>query len=370
VSLLLAGCEDEEPRDGVFVELLRLMPDRPEVRAHIEMGDVERAREALGVDVPPEAVDGKFNVDGFADYVLALVPPVNQSSAPSNRGRSAPVAPNFFVARPYTLPFAEVTYASMGISPFDVDQWVMGGDPGPRELHAIRGCFDPGEVRSRLNDCAGCAAATTEDFRGWRVYGWGADYETPNPARRLQPPMFDHLGRGSRLAVSESVLMRAFSTDDIHAMVDAASGVGSLADNWDFRLAAEGLERLGAWNATITERTFGPADQESEGLLLRYAVMAFGERYDGGKHDFVVALVHRTPQDATESARRLPARIPPAQREFAERSARDSVPIVEWDKLISNLDVQTEGRLLLARLRLEDFPGGFLLFLSGVLAHE
>jgi hypothetical protein len=77
-SLLLAGCEDEEPRDGAFVELLRLLPDRPEVRANVDMGDVKKAREALGVDALPEAVNGEFNVDGFAECIMALEPPFNR----------------------------------------------------------------------------------------------------------------------------------------------------------------------------------------------------------------------------------------------------------------------------------------------------
>src|SRR5687767_546059 len=85
-------------RGGVFVELLRLMPDRPEVRAYVEMGDVKRAREALGVEAPPEAVDGKFNTQGLLEYFQALIPPVSVGNAPPNAGRSPAVAPQFFLA--------------------------------------------------------------------------------------------------------------------------------------------------------------------------------------------------------------------------------------------------------------------------------
>src|SRR5688572_21371930 len=86
--LLIASCDEEEEQapsvqdGGVFVELLRLMPDRPEIRAYVEMGDVKRAREALGVGVPPEAVDGKFNGDGFIQYFQALAPPGSTDRTP------------------------------------------------------------------------------------------------------------------------------------------------------------------------------------------------------------------------------------------------------------------------------------------------
>jgi hypothetical protein len=167
--------------------------------------------------------------------------------------------------------------------------------------------------------------------------------------------------------------MRALSTPDIHAMVDAAEGTGSLADNDDFRLAAEGLQRLGTWNATITERTLGPWQGEAIGGLLRpYAVMAHGDRYGDGKRYFAVALVHRTAEDAAENARRLPARIGPAQRAVAEQAARISGRVAEWDKVISDVDVETDGRLLLATLRFDEFDpsGGFGSFFLRLLAHE
>jgi hypothetical protein len=287
------------------VGLLQLLPDRPEVRANVEMGDVQRAREALGVTVPPPEVDGRFNEQGFIEYVQALTPLGN----PRN---SLAVDLRFLggnASSRYLFVMAQTTYQSMGITPFDVDQWVTGGTLGSStpgevsgEFHAVRGDFNTGAIESRLKECTACPAANVDDRRGWRIHGWVADFEA-NESLRLKPPMFDQFGRGGRLAVSDGVLLRALSTPDIHAMVDAAEGTGSLADNDDFRLAAEGLQRLDAWNAWLTQRTLGPWKDAIGVLLKPYTVMAHGDGYQDGKRYLVIALVHRTAEEAAENAR-------------------------------------------------------------------
>jgi hypothetical protein len=287
-------------------------------------------------------------------------------------------------------------YQSMGISPFDVDQWITAGSgvsPGPNQpplaFHAARGDFDPVALDARLKECSACPAASVEDRHGWRIYPWGGDNEV-DQSRGFKPPMFDQFGRGGRLAVSEGVVMRALSTPDIQPMVDAADGTGSLAYNDDFRLAAEGLQRLEAWTARLTERDPAASvpDQEfldllaSEELLRPYAVLAHGDGYEGNKRYVAVALVHRTPEDAAESARRLPGRVGPAQRAFAYMDEQARLqqgpngpapgPVAACDKAISDLDVEVDGHVLLATLRFHEFDpqcrGGFFFF--GMLAHE
>ncbi|MPZ99822.1 MAG: hypothetical protein GEU80_10900 [Dehalococcoidia bacterium] len=369
-ALFLAACDaDGDPSGatadpGVFVELLRLMPDRPDVRAAVEMGDVEAMRGQLGIQVPQAEVDGEFNLGGFVEYAVALAP---GDGSPS-------VEPRFLLAGPdsaYLGVFAPVVYQSLGISPLDVDDWISGG-LAPTLLSAAHGSFDPDELQAHLDVCAECPAADIEDRGGWRIYAWGED-GAEDVSMRLHPPMFDQLGRGGRLAVSDGALMRALSTGDVQSMVDAAEGDGSLADNEDFRIAAEQLEDLGVLKAWVTDQTPDLSGEEFGGeLLLPYIVMAFGPGYDGETPFMAAVVVNETPEDAAENARRIASRVTAAQQAVEERARRAGLTA---GGLTEEVEVDVDGRAVLVTLRgdaLFDYPAitGANWFVYVLLGHE
>src|SRR5690606_8669030 len=139
-----------------------------------------------------------------------------------------------------------------GLSVLDVKQWLEAGEP-PDRLVAMRGAFDPDGFASRLAACGECAPADVSEHRGWPVYGWGEE-SGQDLGRRLQPPLFDHLGRGGRFALSDHLNARTPGRDAIHAVIDAYEGQGSLADVDEFRLSIAALEEAGTLALLATDR--------------------------------------------------------------------------------------------------------------------
>ncbi len=132
----------------------------------------------------------------------------------------------------------------------DVDQSILVGDP-PYILEAVTGRLDLELTESSLAPCIECPEAEIYEHLGIEFYSWGEDFET-DLDKKLQPPAFDQLGRGGRIAVLDSIVFRTLRTAGMRALIDTYHGHGdSLADDPALALAAGELQSLGVYSAIL-----------------------------------------------------------------------------------------------------------------------
>ena len=142
-----------------------------------------------------------------------------------------------------------------------MEQSILAGEP-PYVLEVASGRIDPEATESSLSRCTECEEPEIHEHRGVEFYSWGDDLR-PNLDKRLQPPVFDELGRGGRIAVLDSLVLRTLWTQGMRSLIDAyRNNRDSLADDPDLALAAGELQSLGVYSAILfgdVERfTFGP----------------------------------------------------------------------------------------------------------------
>ena len=235
-------------------------------------------------------------------------------------------------------------------------------------FEVLRGRFDFDMTDRRLRVCAetviGCETPATEDYRGVTLYIWGRDSEA-NHQKVLGPPAFDKFGRGGRIAVQENYVFRTIETPGMKEMIDAGlNRRRSLADVEEFQLLANGMNELGPYTMFLSDETLGFeetaktvfedrkwADQgqlrqelEGEPMLRHYQAFATGAGKDDHGAYTALVLVHADQGSAEENVERLLLRIEQG------RSWYYPTPwSVDFD--IGRMEVRSEGRLLLAKLR-------------------
>ena len=64
-----------------------------------------------------------------------------------------------------------------------------------------------------IADCAECPEPEILEHAGIEFYSWGEELKL-SIDRSLQPPAFDLLGRGSRIAVLDSLVLRTVETEE------------------------------------------------------------------------------------------------------------------------------------------------------------
>ena len=239
------------------------------------------------------------------------------------------------------------------------------------------GAYDPEITRDRLAECADCLPHEENHHRGYAYYSWGEDFKG-DLFIRLAPPAYDYVGRGGRISVQQGRVLRAFSTDGIHSLIDAAAGAAdSLWDSEDMRLVAQAMADLGAYAVSYTEAdmslaTLTPLNEKPRVEFIppiEYSVSrltdprallpfrAIGSGYgltslDKPPHVFLVIL-HDRDDAARANAVRLAARLQEGV------SLGRGIPFTE---LIQRIEMEIRGDLLLVRLELVPgarFPSAF-----------
>ena len=233
-----------------------------------------------------------------------------------------------------------------------MNQSVIAGIP-PNVVEIIRGRFDPQTADKVLMDCSDCPSPNLDEYRDVQFYSWGEDYSTDH-RRRFTPPAFDELGRGSRIAVLDSYVLRAFATPDMESLIDANSNkVDSLADVDEFRSLVDSMSRLGAYSMLLSDevdhwkldeyeyayevRNMGP-------WLHPYEAYAVGIGRDDSGNYATLALFHTDDDSAEENVERLRRII---EEESSVIGGRPWSEIIDVDRS----EVNADGRILLAKLR-------------------
>lgn len=329
--------------------MLRFIPDEEEVRTRwVTITDMARAREITGVAAP----GGELTFDDDIEYLIALT-----GYGPEGPAYPVPMV-QFLGLGPHDGGAMRALRETTGIGIAEQDQWVWGG-----AYFASRGRFDAEQLADRLAACTDCPPAGRDEYEGWITYAWGDEGQPLRP----RAPGFEALGR---LALRDGYFLRTDRTGDLHRMIDAREGRGSLAADRVFRARAAEFDRLRTVEAVPTVRTqdialwSGVPERTPEGLddrvlpafsaeemtvLRRYVGMGTGRSVDDSGAPFTtVVLAHESAETAAENVERM-------QRRFAQFVERDLFWLLSEQhmevEMYEEVTVEADGVLLRVTLR-------------------
>ena len=340
LAILLTGCSDEPDsiplRQGPFNDLMKLIPLTEDSRSTVWFNDYGLAREANGIQAPAEDA----SAEDLEEYLLTGL------------------APGPWISGFTREAMAQLEQKYLGFGVGDVERSILVGEP-PYTLEAVSGGFDPDTTDASLAACAECDKPEVQEHLGVKFYSWGEDY-TRDLKKRLQPPTYDELGRGGRIAVLDSVVFRTLGTAGMRSLIRTYGGNGdSLADDPDLALAAGALQNLGVYSALLAgdvERFTNPLDSlfsaeerallgmEAEDTPDQYSVLGAGVAKDSDGFVTILVFVY---EDEGAASRKVQG--------FEERLAngRSMITGQPWTEYFPESEVWNEGRALIARLRTE-----------------
>jgi hypothetical protein len=263
----------------------------------------------------------------------------------------------------------------MGFDLRSADQTLLIDKDGRIRYEAAFGFYDPDLTATRLEACDECIQPEAIDYHEVKYYSWGEDF-TPNLRRRFEPPMFDSIGRGGRVAVGDGYALRTHHTQGMEDMIGAMNGdLPSLANSDDYELAARALVGMNAYAAGF--RSHGLSLEEfqmdcqcdtdeisleervnsatSTPLMEHFTVAAAGYAFDDPDDSAysVIALVHNDEASAQTNAERFEERL------RVEYPAIENIfPTPNWGGALERVEIAVDGRVLLARLYREPATSG------------
>ena len=245
----------------------------------------------------------------------------------------------------------------------------------PRTYEVLTGRFDPDAAGRLLAACAECPEPETLEHGGIEFYSWGEDL-TPDPPNRLQAPAFDPLGRGSRIAVLDSLVLRTIETEGMRHLIDThLDNRDSLADDPDLALAAGALDGLGVYSGLLfgdvasleagleAQSLCGlvydcPDEKELEKLRLqlgmaspeesrgldKYILLGTGVGHDEDGFYTVLVFVYENEDVAERNAGVFENNLAKGFSIYSNK---------RWAELFPHSEVWNQGRTLIAKLRTE-----------------
>ena len=345
LGILLTGCSDSGDsgllRQGPFYDLMKLIPLTEDSRSIVWFNDYGLARDANGIQAPAEDA----SAEDLEEYMQELQL-TGLAVGPWISGFT-----HEFMAQ-----LEQKKYLGFGFG--DVYQSILVGDR-PSNLTAVTGRFNPELTESSLAACTECPEPVIHEYQGTKFYSWGEDFEL-DLEKMLQPPAYDELGRGGRIAVLDSVVFRTLGTGGMRALLDTYGGNGdSLAEDPDLAAAADALQNLGAYSALVVgdaERFTNPVDSllsaeernllgmEAEDTLGQYSVLGAGVAKDADGFVTILVFVY---EDEGAASRNV--------QDFEERwtNGRSMLTGQPWTDYFPEGEVWNDGRALIARLRTE-----------------
>ena len=334
--------------NGIYEDLLGSIPDTPEARRAVHITDYDKVREVFGLTIAsPHDEDFRILMDDFrgGDRDTSLNGISDVFLGPFDHTRLA----NVDVSQ--RLRYLGFDYSNMEQSVHI--QWDLY-----RDTEVIKGRFDPRRTDEALNSCTECAPHDLGEYRGIQFYSWGQDY-SGGIETRYQAPAFDDVGRGGRIAVLDSYVLRTLATPLMEWLIDAnRNEVPSLADVPTFQLLADGMSRLEAYFMRLSDRVdewdvaaFDPWWNEEVDLLagtgpwLRpYEAYGVGLGVDENGSYLALVVVNADDLVADENVELL-RRI--VEEEISLARGRPWLEIID----VSRSEIRATGRILLAKLR-------------------
>jgi hypothetical protein len=262
----------------------------------------------------------------------------------------------------------------LGYNVTDIDAEIQFGMP-PKIGVAALGRFDSSVTRNALShqdDWPSWVkdAYVTEEYGGITIHNWGNGFEI-HLNNTFSPPHLDGLGRAIPLAVTDKYLFYTPSLEDIKLMIDASEGIGkTLADLPQYASIANGLSDLGAYTGVIGDesQTIGPEDYEDSdpGPVLKH-FLTFGSGPGRDEKGTYIALVLCHENDDNAKANELLFR-----QRIEDPSGIAAYVGESWNQMITDVRIDVDGKVLLAKLYTESIsllPNWFF-SQYGLLVHE
>ena len=256
--------------------------------------------------------------------------------------------------------------ATLGFVQADVDQRIYAGDLPLDYYEAVRGRFSRDDVDNAARTGPMNEMLEVIPYQGHEFYSWGGDYDINIQYRSGVRPM----GRGHRLALVDDFIFWIKWTDGMKEMIDSyENNIDSLADNEDYKLLAGALEELDTVTAFLStesqslsyieeickdmlEAPSGEGQQlfadeiEREVRLKPYQVLATGAGIDDEGYYLAIVLLNPNEEVARENANLLEQRIKQSKIAGAWHSQSGDT----WADLIESMEIESKGRLTIARL--------------------
>ncbi|MBA7558702.1 hypothetical protein ES708_00309 [subsurface metagenome] len=257
---------------------------------------------------------------------------------------------------------------NLGFSGDEITSVIYAGALPVNYYQAVRGDFNREDVDNAaktgpMNEKLELEVIT---YKGHDFYSWGEDFEINLAMRSNIRP----LGRGHRLALVDDFIFWVLWTDGIKEMIDSYEGnIPSLADNEDYWLLAGALEELDTVTAFFSAESQSqshikevykgmleePSNErqqlfteevERQVRLKPYQALATGAGIDEKGYYLAIALLNPSEELARENATLLEQRINQSKIAMAWHSQSGD----KWSDLIESMEIESKGRLTLARL--------------------
>ena len=260
---------------------------------------------------------------------------------------------------------------TLGFVSADVDQKIYAGASPPDYYEAVRGRFSREDIDNAVKTGPMNDILEVVSYQGHEFYSWGGDHEINLSRRSNVRP----LGKGFRLALVDNFIFWVAWTDGMREMIDSyEDNIDSLADIEDYKLLAEALVELDTIGAFFSSESQSQShvrevykdvledtsDERPQRLafvdeidrqvrLKPYQALATGTGiYENGFY-MVIVLLNSNEEVAKENATLLEQRI--NQAKIAWHYQQD----VKWSDLVESMEIQSKGRLTLAKLYGEIF---------------
>ena len=330
---------------GTFFDLMTLIPLTEGSRIFVQINDYVRAREAHNIDAPEENAGS----EDLEQYMWELSTKAGLAGGPWLSGFTGLTGE--YIAQ------LEQKYLGFGVG--DVERSIL--TIPPRGFEAVSGRIDPEATESSLSRCTECEEPDIREHRGVEFYSWGEDFASDQD-KVLQPPAFDNLGRGGRIAVLDSLVLRTVWTEGMRSLIDTYLGRrDSLADDPDLALAARQMDSLGVYSASLVgqvEALWSQAllSQEEQDQLRKaraandergmdeYRVLGAGVAKDTEGFLTILVFVYENEDIAGRNVQ--------AFKEKWEKG-NSIVSSRPWKEYFPQGEVWNDGRVLVARLRTE-----------------
>jgi len=255
---------------------------------------------------------------------------------------------------------------TLGFVSADIDQRIYAGELPLDYYEAVRGRFSRDDVDNAARTGPGNDMLEVVSYQGHEFYSWGGD----NDINMSMRSNVRQLGRGFRLALVDDFIFWVRWTDGMKEMIDShTDNIESLADNENYKLLAGGLEELDTATAFFSAESQSqshikevykdmleePSNErqqlfteevERQVRLKPYQALATGAGIDEKGYYLAIALLNPSEELARENATLLEQRINQSKIAMAWYSQSGD----KWSDLIEGMEIESKGRLTLARL--------------------
>lgn len=222
---------------------------------------------------------------------------------------------------------------------------------GPHAISLVAGRFDPRAVPARIEACQVVIQSTVNHHLRQSYYSWREGLALA-PEDRLRPPIFDNLGRGGHIVLTENHILFELNEEPFRAALEARLQRRTVLENDAIGLIAEERDCWSLLAVVIRGEPQSPAlasdPADTEARLRPYEAFALGAGWEAGAAYTTVILAHRSDEDASENVTRLLACL---EQATARTCVGEECTQHPWSDIFTSWHVEADGRLLAATLR-------------------